>query len=56
MIGEGRNFVTRMLGLAQNHAHAEAPSDQFGRLTLLMTWLTLSSICSMAVPRMAHIT
>ena len=33
VIGEGRNFVTRMLGLAQNHAHAEAPSDQFGRLT-----------------------
>ena len=24
VIGEGRNFVTRMLGLAQNHAHAEA--------------------------------
>ena len=33
VIGEGRNFVTRMLGLAQNNAHAEAPSDQFGRLT-----------------------
>ncbi|KFI96909.1 sugar nucleotide-binding protein [Bifidobacterium stellenboschense] len=33
VIGEGRNFVTRMLGLAKSGEHAEAPSDQFGRLT-----------------------
>lgn len=33
IIGEGRNFVTRMLDLAQSGASAEAPNDQFGRLT-----------------------
>ena len=33
IIGEGRNFVTRMLGLAQSGSPAEAPNDQFGRLT-----------------------
>ena len=33
IIGEGRNFVTRMLDLAQSGATAEAPNDQFGRLT-----------------------
>lgn len=33
VIGEGRNFVTRMLDLARNRKYAEAPSDQFGRLT-----------------------
>lgn len=33
VIGEGRNFVTRMLGLAQSGKPAEAPRDQFGRLT-----------------------
>ncbi|BAQ32470.1 sugar nucleotide-binding protein [Bifidobacterium scardovii] len=33
VIGEGRNFVTRMLSLAQTDQTAEAPSDQFGRLT-----------------------
>lgn len=33
VIGEGRNFVTRMLDLANSGGHAEAPADQFGRLT-----------------------
>lgn len=33
VIGEGKNFVTRMLELAQQGSSAEAPNDQFGRLT-----------------------
>ena len=33
VIGDGNNFVTRMIKLAQNNEKAEAPSDQVGRLT-----------------------